>query len=237
MSNATQTEFEELRFDDRAAMARTMAEDIARLLRAAIADRGHATLVVSGGSTPEPMFRCLSTLALPWAQVTVTLADERWVPPDAPDSNERLARSLLLTGPAAAARFVGLKSPASTPEAGLAETEAAVRALPRPFDVTILGMGDDGHTASLFPGTAELAAALDPATPALCASVRPPNLQPRMTLTLAALLDSRNLMIELAGQKKWTVYQQARAGTDATEMPIRAVFALAEIPIRVYWAP
>lgn len=227
----------ELRFEDRAAMARTMAEDIATLLRAAIAERGHATLVVSGGSTPEPMFRCLSMLELPWAQVMVTLADERWVQPDAPDSNERLARTLLLQGPAAAARFVGLKNPAPTPEAGLAETERALHTLPRPFDVTILGMGDDGHTASLFPGTAELSAALDPASPALCASVRPPGLQPRMTLTLPALLGSRHLMIELAGQKKWTVYEQARSGTDATRMPIRAVFDQAEIPIQVYWAP
>ena len=237
LSTSTLTHPQELRFEDRAAMARSMAEDIARLLRAAIADRGHATLVVSGGSTPEPMFRCLSTLELPWAQVFVTLADERWVPPDAEDSNERLARTLLLQGPAAAARFVGLKTPASTPEAGLAETERAVHALPRPFDVTILGMGDDGHTASLFPGTDELSAALDPATPALCASVRPPGLQPRMTLTLQALLRSRHLLIELAGQKKWTVYEQARAGTDVTKMPIRAVFEQAEVPIQVYWAP
>jgi 6-phosphogluconolactonase len=227
----------ELRFDDREAMARSMAEDIAALLRAAIDARGHASLVVSGGSTPAPMFRCLSALALAWEHVVVTLADERWVTPDADDSNERLARTNLLQGAAAAARFVGLKTPAATPEAGLAETEAALHRIARPFDVMVLGMGDDGHTASLFPGTAELSAALDPTAPALCAPVRPAGLQPRMTLTLPAILDSRRILLQLAGENKWDVYEQALAGADATVMPIRAVLAQARASIDVYWAP
>lgn len=227
----------EVRYDDRDAMARGMAEDIAELLRAAIADRGRASLVVSGGSTPEAMFRCLSELPLAWERVVVTLADERWVPPDAEDSNERLARTALLQGPAAAARFVGLKNPAPTPEAGQAETERALAEVPRPYDVMVLGMGDDGHCASLFPGTAELAAALDLATTATCAAVRPAGLQPRMTLTLRAILDSRHVLLQLAGRSKWDVYEQALAGTDATVMPIRAVLAGATAPIEVYWAP
>lgn len=226
----------EFRFDDREAMAEAMADDVADLLRAAIDDRGRASLAVSGGSTPEAMFRCLSEQGLAWERVIVTLVDERWVPPDASDSNERLVRTALLQGPAAAARFVGLKNPATTPEAGLAETERALREVPRPFDVMVLGMGDDGHTASLFPGTAELAAALDPTAPA-CASVRPPALQPRMTLTLPAILDSRYILLLLAGRSKWDIYKQVLAGTDATAMPIRAVFAQTRAPLEVYWAP
>jgi 6-phosphogluconolactonase len=226
----------EFRFDDRQAMAEAMADDIADLLRAAIDDRGRASLAVSGGSTPEAMFRCLSEQRLAWDRVIVTLVDERWVPPDADDSNERLARTALLQGPAAAARFVGLKNPAATPEAGLAETERALRDVPRPFDVLVLGMGDDGHTASLFPGTAELAGALAAAAPA-CAPVRPPGLQPRMTLTLPTILDSRYILLLLAGRNKWDIYKQAVNGTDATAMPIRAVFAQATAPLEVYWAP
>jgi 6-phosphogluconolactonase len=226
----------EFRFDDRQAMAEAMADDIADLLRAAIDDRGRASLAVSGGSTPEAMFRCLSEQPLAWDRVTVTLVDERWVAPDADDSNERLARTALLQGPAAAARFVGLKNPAATPEAGLADTERALRDVPRPFDVMVLGMGDDGHTASLFPGTAELAAALAPTAPA-CVSVRPQGLQPRMTLTLPAILDSRYILLLLAGRGKWDIYKQAVNGTDATAMPIRAVFAGTKAPLEVYWAP
>ncbi|HWN66459.1 MAG TPA: 6-phosphogluconolactonase [Haliangium sp.] len=227
----------EFRFDDREAMAAAMADDIADLLRAAIDDRGRASLAVSGGSTPEAMFRCLSEQRLAWERVVVTLVDERWVPPDAKDSNERLARAALLQGPAGAARFVGLKNAAATPEDGLAETERALRDVPRPFDVMVLGMGDDGHTASLFPGTTELAAALSPASSASCAPVRPEWLQPRMTLTLPAILDSRYILLLLAGRSKWDVYEQALAGTDATVMPIRAVFAQARAPLEVYWAP
>lgn len=229
----------EFRFDDRQAMAQAMADDIADLLRAAIDDRGHASLAVSGGTTPEAMFRCLSEQRLAWERVVVTLVDERWVPPDAADSNERLARTALLQGPAAAARFVGMKNAATTPEAGLAECERALSEVPRPFDVLVLGMGDDGHCASLFPNTAELAGALKldgPSLPA-CASVRPPALQPRMTLTLHAILDSRHLLLQLVGRSKWDIYKQAVSGTDATVMPIRAVFAGTRAPIEVYWAP
>jgi 6-phosphogluconolactonase len=227
----------EFRFHDREAMAQAMADDIADLLRAAIDDRGRASLVVSGGSTPEAMFRCLSEQTLAWDCVTVTLADERWVPPDADDSNERLVRTALLQGPAAVARFVSLKNPAPTPEDGLAETEHALHAVPRPFDVMVLGMGADGHTASLFPGTAELPAALDMTAAPACASVRPPGLQPRMTLTLAAILDSRHILLLLAEREKWEIYKRALASTDATEMPIRAVFTHSKAPIEVYWAP
>jgi 6-phosphogluconolactonase len=227
----------EFRFDDHDAMAEAMASDIADLLRAALDDRGQASLAVSGGRTPATMFRCLSEQRLAWDRVTVTLVDERWVAPDADDSNERLARTALLQGPAAAARFVGLKNPASTPEAGLAETERALEIVPRPFDVLVLGMGEDGHCASLFPGTAELAAALDPAGSASCAPVRPKGLQPRMTLTLSAILDSRHILLLLEGRGKWDIYKQALADTDATVMPIRAVFTGARSPLEVYWAP
>jgi 6-phosphogluconolactonase len=227
----------EFRFDNHGAMAEAMASDIADLLRAALDDRGQASLAVSGGRTPETMFRCLSEQRLAWDRVTVTLVDERWVPPDADDSNERLARTALLQGPAALARFVGLKNPAATPEEGLAATARALEAVPRPFDVLVLGMGEDGHCASLFPGTAELAAALDPHGSAACASVRPPGLQPRMTLTLAAIVDSRHILLLLEGRSKWDIYKQALASADATVMPIRAVFAGARSPLEVYWAP
>ncbi|ACY16926.1 6-phosphogluconolactonase [Haliangium ochraceum] len=227
----------ERRFESAEARAQAMADDVAEVLRAAIAERGAATLVVSGGSTPAPMFRALSRSELDWSKVVVTLADERWVPADDEDSNERMVRELLLQNAAASARFVGLKTEASTPEAGMAETERELHAIKRPFDVTILGMGGDGHTASLFPKTSELSAALDPTDAALCAPVRPEGKQPRMTMTLPTILDSRRVMLELAGDEKWRVYEQALAGSDVTEMPIRAVFAQSPVTIEVYWSP
>lgn len=245
----------EYRFDDREVLSEQLADDVASSLRAAIDDRGSASLALSGGSTPIPFFQALSRQDVDWSRVLVTLADERWVSPDADDSNERSVRQNFMQGRAAAVRFIGLKSAADTPEEGLADTARALAAIARPFDVMVLGMGDDGHTASLFPHTDELAGALDLTRhDPPCASVRPPGLQPRMTLTLPAILDSRRIILHIAGESKWSVYEQALTSNDADTMPIRAVLAHAKLAhdksgphdlsiaheksiIEVYWAP
>ena len=142
-------EFKE--FQDSPALVAALANQVAGLLRAAIKERGRASLVVSGGATPVPFFAALSAQALDWQQVTITLADERWVDPADPDSNEQLVRRHLLQNRAAAARFVGLKTGAITAVQGEKECGARLALVPRPFDALILGMGNDGHTASLFP--------------------------------------------------------------------------------------
>lgn len=228
----------ELRYEDRQTLARGLAGSIADDLRAAVRERGTASLVVSGGSTPGPLFEALSRISLPWEKVWVTLADERWVAADDEASNERLVRRSLLVGEAARARFVGLKNAAPTPEAGRETCEAALAAVPRPFDVVVLGMGDDGHTASLFPGTPELAAGLDAATDRWCLPVRPRTApHPRMSLTLAAILASRRLVVHITGGAKWEVYREAREPGAADEVPIRAVLASGHRALGVYWAP
>lgn len=228
----------EHRFESATALADELAGQVAAEVREAVATRGSASLVLSGGRTPLPFFAALKEQALPWNRIWVTLADDRWVPPDSPDSNERVVREQLLTGPAKAARFVPLKNLSATPQAGLAETAAALVAIPRPFDVVILGMGDDGHTASLFPQAPQLAAALDRNSDAVCAAIDPitaPHL--RMTLTLAQLLASRRIIVHISGEAKWRVYQQTRQNGPVEEMPIRAVLRQQEVPVNVYWSP
>ena len=221
---------------DRDALARALAESVAGDLAAAVAARGAASLVVSGGSTPRPLFAVLSGLALPWEKVTITLADERWVPVDDDASNEALVRRRLLVGAAAGARFVGLKNEAATPEAGRDACGAALAAVPRPFDVVVLGMGGDGHTASLFPGAAQLAEGL--ATEALCLPMRPPAApHPRMSLSLRALLDSRRLVVHVTGDDKWQVYRAALADGPVEDLPIRAVLRGGHPDLGVWWAP
>lgn len=229
-------------FDDRPALAAALADAIATRLEAAIGTRGSASLIVSGGTGPRPLFETLARRELPWEKVTVSLADERWVDPASPDSNERLVRTTLLTGPARAARFVPLKTPHARPEAGERECEGALATIPSPFDIVVLGMGGDGHTASLFPGAHALPAALDLNSGRQCQAITPAVLPshapyPRMTLTLPRLLTSRWIALLLTGQEKLKVYRRALAGEDVVAMPVRAVLRQTQTPVVVYWAP
>jgi 6-phosphogluconolactonase len=175
---------------------------------------------------------------LDWPKAWITLADERWVDTASEESNERMVRETLLSGPVAAAHFIGLKNPAPTPEAGAEwATRALTRAL-RPFDVVVLGIGEDGHTASLFPGSIALSRALDASAAPACVTVNAlaaPHA--RMTLNLAALLDARRLILHFGGQAKWQVYQRARTSGAAAELPVRAILHQKETPVDVFWSP
>lgn len=223
-------------FDDGAAMAEAAAEATRAALAAALAAGRRASLVATGGRSPGPVYDRLAAAALDWSRVDVTLSDERFVPPDHAASNERLVRERLLRGAAADARFVPLFRPAADPDAAARAAEASVEAL-APFDVTLLGMGPDGHVASLIPGSARLAQGLDPSLTKMLMGVPeaigdPP--LPRITLTLHALLQSRAILVLITGETKRRVIERAAAGED---LPVRALLTQAEAPVRVLWAP
>ena len=213
-----------------------IAGKIARRLAQAIRARGQASLVVPGGSTPGPLFDALSQCELAWDRVVATLNDERWVDPPDPASNEQLVRTRLLTGRAAEARFVGLKTPAAAPADAVAEVERRLAGIGRPFDVMLLGMGGDGHTASLFPGSPALQASLggDRARVQAVSEPRARGSDQRITLALPALLDSRFIALLIAGEDKLEVLARAQAGDDALAMPIRAVLNGARAPVHIY---
>ncbi len=163
------------RYADMDALSREFACEIAAQLAHAIAARGLASLVVSGGRTPVKLFELLRAQELDWSRVCVALADERWVDPADEASNERLVRDVLLKDRAAAARFLGLKNAAPSPDLGAVSAWETFARVPRPFDMTLLGMGDDGHTASLFPGSPNLRSALNPAAAAGCVGLWAPS--------------------------------------------------------------
>jgi 6-phosphogluconolactonase len=226
-------------FTDCRAQAVALAERVAERLRTALAARGHAVLAVSGGNTPKDFFACLSRESLDWAHVQVTLVDERWVPDSDVRSNAQLVQSLLLQRAASAAHFAPLYTGAATPEAGLAAATARIDALPLPFDAVVLGMGEDGHTASFFPGGDHLAAALDLNGRARVLPMRAPGAgEPRITLTLPTLLDTRALYLLVTGEKKGDLLADVRLGLDtAQHYPVRAVLVQQRVPVAVYWCP
>jgi 6-phosphogluconolactonase len=227
----------EHQFIDLEAASVALANEVADALSKRLAESPRATLAVSGGSTPTRFFRYLREHEIPWERVTVTLVDDRWVDANHPDSNERLVRHELLTGPAAGAQFVALKTADSTPAGGQFESNGRLQSL-RPFDVVVLGMGADGHTASLFPGAANLADALDPAAPETVVAIDPPDARhPRLSMTLSAILDSANVLVLLAGQDKWETYRRARQPGPFDEFPIRALLGKTHPDVQIYWAP
>ena len=226
----------EHRYADSNTLADALAQSVADDLRSGITARERATLVVSGGTTPKKFFGKLAQQDLDWPKVTITLADERWVPPTHARSNEHLLRNTLLTGRAAAATFVPLYTDAPDPESGLAEIAERIGALPLPFDAVVLGLGNDGHCASLFPDGDRFAQACDAANPARVSPMRSATAgEPRMTLTLAALIATRALYLHIEGADKQEVLAHVRAGEGAyARSPLRSLLHAARAPLNVY---
>ena len=230
-------------FENRAEMIASLQTECERALRSAIEDRGEATFMVSGGSTPEPLYKALSHSDLDWESVYVALVDERWVDFDHDKSNEAFTVKHLIQNKAAAANLVGMKNSAETAAGGLADCEAAYQQLAQPFDITILGMGSDGHTASLFPHAQGLDEALNPDSDSLCAAITAKQSEvtgaivERMTLSLAGLLRSKSLVLLITGEEKLAVLRGAQGEGDVKDMPIRAVLRQDRVPVIVYWAP
>ncbi len=217
-------------------LAQLLTDEVAQALRLAIDAQGKASLVVSGGSTPMPFFKLLSQQQLDWQKVVVTLADERWVPYEHDDSNERLVHEHLLQNYAASAQFCSLyDATATTPEAGsLLVAERLATHLPMPITVLILGMGTDGHTASLFPDTDGLdqAMALDnPST----VQIMHPDASPhaRITLTRRALLESTHRFLHVTGSAKKALLDDIDSES-GKKLPIAGF--LDKPPITVYWS-
>ncbi|MDO9201495.1 MAG: 6-phosphogluconolactonase [Hydrogenophaga sp.] len=217
-----------------------LAAHIANALRNAIAERGQASLAVSGGKSPIALFQALRTQPLDWAQVTVMLVDERVVPHDHAASNTALVRQHLLQDGAAAARFVPFfdePPPALSAvvlDALAEQANQRLADLPWPLDVAVLGMGEDAHTASLFPGAPGFARAI--ATDQRLAWVVPDTApHARLSLTLSALLAARELVLSIAGESKLAVYHRAAEQAHET-LPISLVLNQSQTPVSVWIA-
>ena len=231
---------------DKQALALELGKDIATRLQASIASSvGAASLVVSGGSTPAPVFAYLCEADIDWSRVKVTLADERWVPPGHPDSNESLVRDTLLVKQASAAQFVSLYRNGITPEQAVNEVKIDIQEMVYPFTAVILGMGNDGHTASLFPDAPgeQLSRAMDLSTTEGVAVMHPASVsQTRITLTRRALLNAEHRYLHITGEQKCQVLYDA-IGAQPDEgyrdgmAPVAGLLLDSPATVSVFWSP
>lgn len=228
---------EETFFPDRKRLFAGMTADFSERLADIIRKRRKASLALAGGTTPGPLYEALSNLPLNWEKVTVTLTDERWVSPQDPASNEWLLRDLLLRRRASAATFIPFKTNHARATGGAVVTEKRIAPI-MPFDICLLGMGPDGHIASLIPGAEGFEAAADPAGSRKVAGIHfegAAGSPERMTLTLPGILSSRRVVLLFMGQDKFAIYNEAKEGRGAS--PVRDLLAQKKTPVHAFWAP
>lgn len=224
-------------FNSREQLDEALAENVSQLLQSAIALKGKASIAVSGGSTPKGFFKVLSNKDIDWNKVTITLADERWVDINSDASNTRLVHENLLQNNASVAKFFHLKQGEELCEETLADLNLAANNTLLPLDVLILGMGEDGHTASLFPCSEQIENGLDSANESSLMKVEPTTApHQRITFSFAALKQSKNTFLHLCGVSKKEVLDKALSAKDIFEMPIRAFLQDESIDTQVFWA-
>ncbi|MGJ8583296.1 MAG: 6-phosphogluconolactonase [Marinosulfonomonas sp.] len=220
-----------IEYPDREMMMMDLANLLAGEIAGVLRHDDTASLVVPGGTTPGPIFDVLCAVDLDWSRVSVMLSDERWVPETSDRSNTRLLKERLLVERAAQANFLPLYAAAETPEEKLEELEQTISTA-LPISVLLLGMGDDMHTASLFPGADKLAEALAPDAPVLMPMRAPGAPEPRITLTAPVLAGAISKHIVITGPKKRQALERATSLGDTMQAPVAAVLKDAT----VHWA-
>lgn len=227
-----------LEFASREEASGVAAEMAAKALQRDITGQDHASLFVSGGSTPEEMFRRLRHEEIDWARVTVGLVDERWVPPDDPESNEKLVRTHLLRDKASAAGFLPMWMPGCEPEQAAADRSRAYAPHCNRASFVLLGMGLDGHTASWFPGEPTLKSLASLANTQAVAAIRAEGVctPQRLTLTGRPVANAVRAVLLVFGKEKRAKLEEAR-GADPLLCPVRfAMDGLGE-RLSIVWAP
>ena len=213
--------------------ASEMANELANTLREAIRIRGKALLAVSGGKTPEKVFKYLHQEKLDWNHVTLTLTDERWVPVIHPDSNEALVRSYLLKYLHKETAFIPLYGGEVSLDADVKSCESRLKTLHLPLDAVYLGIGSDGHFASLFPGDKALTV-----SDSLCVGVGDTKSRlARISLTAKTILQSRKIYLLFSGDEKHSIYEKAKIRGSHFEIPLRLVLEQEDTPVVVFSAP
>ena len=221
-------------FETRLEASQAAAKRIAELLANRLASQAKASIVVSGGTTPGQCLAALAKTPLDWQRVQVALSDERWVPADHEDSNEKLVRETLLVDEAATAELLPVYAADVSPEE---RCEALQKPLPElPFSCSLVGMGADGHFASLFPDAEQLELGMDVESGRLYIPVTTAaSPHPRISMTLAGISRSDEIALLFFGEEKLDVYKKAVAS--ANGLPVSRLLRQKRAPVRLFWAP
>ena len=223
-------------FSGRGELAEALADAVLHRMRQALDDHDVVHMAVSGGTTPHCFFQALSKRPFAWDKVCITLVDERWVPDTDSRSNARMVRGQLLQNHASIAEFHDLYCGTKTPEQGVNETMRLVGGIAYSLDVAVLGMGLDGHTASLFPAGDRLTQALDPRSAMIFVPMNAPDLEDaRLTMTVPGLLNADALFLHIEGPEKRAVLDEALKEGPIEDMPVRALINHPEKIVSVYW--
>lgn len=224
-------------FDTKTDLAVQLASDVATRLQDKVTANGGASIAVSGGSTPKVFFEKLSQHDIDWDKVSIIMVDERYVHPGDDRSNEKLIRDNLLKGKAASAKLVSFWQEGQNIDQAEATLDGVLKAYPD-IDITVLGMGLDGHTASFFPGGNNLEAATKTSCERAIIQMEAEGAgEPRLTLTLPIIVNSSYLVLHIEGDGKRDVLDQALNTELAEAPPIRTVIEALNSPINLYWAP
>jgi len=223
-------------FSDQEALIEALSQSILENLQKAIDEKGKASLMVSGGSTPKPLFEKLRKTVFAWDKVTIGLCDERWIDVSKEESNEHFVKKYLLQEEAAKAHFIGMYCEDTDIYTAQKICSHKIKEMLFPFDVLILGMGSDAHTASLFPENIRLEEAFDLKNQNFCIAIKPTTAPyTRMSLTRWAILGAKHIYIHFEGKEKISVYEEAIGGDDIYTMPIRSVLNQEIKEIEVYY--
>lgn len=215
-----------------------LADSLRSSITAGLQARGSAMLALAGGQTPWPVYQRLAQAPLQWQHVTLVPTDDRCVPVDSPASNLRGLGDAF--APARGVQLAALTAPDGDPDASLIEARAWLALHRQDFDAVVLGMGSDGHTASLFPGAPELACGYDPVLDAcrFDPDPLPPEAPyPRISLSVGRLLRSAALHLLITGAAKRAVLEEAIALNDPQRHPVMAVLGAPTVDVQIHWSP
>lgn len=214
----------------------SLTDHCQQTLEQACVDNGQASFMVSGGSTPAPLYQKLARRVMSWQKINVALVDDCWDEPNSENSAQGLVQKTLLQHNALDCPFTGLKSKHKSAEQGAGLANADYNSLPNPWDLTILGMGVDGHTASLFADLNDTNQASVQDSEDLVVAVTDDNVE-HITLTKTGLMRSKQIVLLITGEEKLATFRQAQQETDHNKMPVSALLQQTQVPVQVFWAP